>query len=807
MTDRALDGLRVLDLATGRAELCGRTLAEFGADVVKVEPPEGCEARRRPPHGGGRSLYWETVGLGKQSVVADLLTTEGAEAIRRLARSADVLVESFDPGVMAAADLSYERLAAPNGRLVYVSVTPYGQTGPKSRWAADDLTIEAAGGRLALQRDGGRPPVPIGYPQASFHAGVQAAADVLVALHERERSGRGQHLDVSMHAVMVHTIFSQASGALLNDARESVGTMDDPDADRAAKLTLLPGIWSCADGFVAAPLTAGALPLVRHIVESEPDVDDDLLAYDWNRMVADVLRGRVEDELVLRAIAVIERFFAARTKAELFALAFEGDFRLGPLQTTSDLLDDPHLTARGFWSGAPQLVRPGPAVRLSRTPMRVDLPVVHDVGTSTADEVERRWATARSYPGGSSGPREGEAFAGLRVADFSWVAVGPTIGRAFADHGATVVRVESERRLDVARTLAPWKGGAKGLNDSNWYAHYNAGKLGLALDLSSEDGRRVARDLIRWADVVIESFSTGTMQRLGLDYETVSVTNPGLVMLSTSLLGQTGPMASFAGFGQQAVGLCGISTITGWPDRPPLPPMGAYTDVIAPKFGITAIAAALLARSRDGLGQHLDLSQVEASIRFIEPVVLDEVVNGRTAGRAGHASPTAAPSGVYALRGDNRFLAIAVETDEQWRTLRRLVGDPLSDFADDLSSDDRRARAAEIDEALSSWTAGQDGATAEELLASAGVPAARAAKPAHVAHDPQLAHRNFFVPLEHRAMGTCAYEAPATIFSAKRTAMHRAAPCLGEHTEEVLRTLLGYDDAEVRRLADAGVLA
>jgi crotonobetainyl-CoA:carnitine CoA-transferase CaiB-like acyl-CoA transferase len=357
-----------------------------------------------------------------------------------------------------------------------------------------------------------------------------------------------------------------------------------------------------------------------------------------------------------------------------------------------------------------------------------------------------------------------------------------------------------------ARTLAPWKGDAKGVNDSNWYAHYNAGKLGLALDLSSEEGRAVARRLIDWADVVIESFSAGTMAKLGLDYDTVSATNPGLVMLSTSLLGQTGPLATFAGFGQQAVGLCGISTITGWPDRPPLPPMGAYTDVVAPKYGIAAIAAALHARERDGHGQYLDLSQVEASIRFLEPLVLDESVNGRTAGRRGPRSDRACPHGVYPLAGENRFVAVAAETDEQWRALRRLLGPVLSDFDEDLDLAGRLAVEDRLDAAISGWTATRTGEEVERVLAANGVPAARAAKPAQVAHDPQLEHRRFFVPLDHAAMGRCDYEAPPTRFSADPDLLRAPAPCLGEHTGFVLTELLGYDDAEVERLSASGVL-
>lgn len=797
----------MLDLATPRAELCGRTLAELGAEVVKVEPPEGGESRRRPPFAEVGSLYWEAVGLGKQSLVADLGDEAGRGRVRELALGADVFVESSDPGTMAVAGLGYDELSATNPGLVYVSVTPYGQTGPKARWAASELTIEAAGGRLALQRDGDRPPVPVGYPQAAFHAGVQAAADTLIALHERQRSGLGQHLDVSMQAVMVHTTFSQASGARLNDTVASVGTMDDPDPDRLAKLTLLPGIWTCADGYVAAPLTAGALPLVAHIVSRDDDLDEDLRTYDWSRLVADVLRGRVDDGFVQRGVAVVAAFFASRTKRELYDLAFHGDFRLGPLQTTRDLLDDPHLGARGYWREVSGIRRPGAAVRMPATPMPADLAVARTPGSVSAEELARRWRVPRPPPPPTQdGTTAGEAFAGLKVADFSWVAVGPTIGRAFADHGATVVRVESARRLDVARTLAPWKGGAKGVDDSHWYANYNAGKLGLALDLSSDDGRTVARRLIDWADVVIESFSPGTMARLGLDYDTVAETNPSLVMLSTSLLGQTGPMASFAGFGQQAVGLAGISTITGWPDRPPFPPMGAYTDVVAPKYGIAAIAAALLARDRDGRGQHLDMSQVEASLRFIEPLLLDEAVNGRTATRPGLGSTTACPHGVYPLAGENRYLAVAVETDDQWRTLKRIAGPVLEPYGPELDLDGRQAVSAGIDDALAAWIAEAEGAALEELLAEQGVPAARVAKPAHVAHDPQLEHRGFFVALDHSAMGRCDYEAPATQFSRKEVLVHRAAPCLGEHTDLVLGDLLGFATTEIERLRAAGVL-
>jgi crotonobetainyl-CoA:carnitine CoA-transferase CaiB-like acyl-CoA transferase len=759
-----LQGIRVLDLATPRAELAGRTLAELGADVLKLEPADGVEARRRPPFGpDGASLYWAAVGLGKRSAVG------GPDEVRRLAFEADVLIESAEPGAMAALGLGYVDLSAANPGLVYCSVTPYGQDGPRAAWPATDLTIEAAGGRLSTQVDPGRdrPPVPVGYPQASFHAGMQAAADIVIALNERERSGLGQHLDVSMQAVMVWTLMAAVSGTLLEDAPSR-----DESSDRRARTDLLPGVWACKDGFVAAPLLAGALPLLAHAV------GDRLGDYDWRRLAADVLRDRIDPDFVRSATALLAEFLAARTKRELFELAFTDDYRLGPLQTTRDLLDDPHLGARSFWRDVGGRVHPGPAWRSSAHDSSMPDPAP-DLGSSPPAFRRERAAYRPLAPESGSGR---EAFAGLKVADFSWVAVGPTIGRALADHGATVVRVESSKRLDVARTLAPWKGDRKGVDDSGWYAHHNASKLGLTLNLRTEEGLATARRLIDWADVVLESFSPGTMAKLGLDYETISKDRPDLVMLSTSLLGQSGPYSSFAGFGQQGVGLSGLSTITGWPDRPPVPPTGAYTDVIAPKYGVAALAAAVYEQRRTGRGQHLDLAQVEASIRFLEPLVLDDSVNGRTAVRPGLASDTCDPHTV--VRSSTTWVAVACETDEQREALASVIaGGSLEDWIGERAADDAAA-----------------------TLAAAGVPAAKVASYREVARDEQLRHRGFFVPLDHPVMGTCEYEGLPTTFSAKPRPLQRPAPTLGQHTDEVLRGLLGLTDDEIADLRAAGAL-
>jgi benzylsuccinate CoA-transferase BbsF subunit len=406
----------------------------------------------------------------------------------------------------------------------------------------------------------------------------------------------------------------------------------------------------------------------------------------------------------------------------------------------------------------------------------------------------------------SGGERLGEAFAGLKVVDFSWVAAGPMTAKALADHGATVIRVESSTRLDVCRRLPPFPDDVLDFDQSWWMANVNSSKLGLSLNLATEEGRALARRLVDWADVVVESYTPGVMQRFGLDYETVSQDHADLVMISTCLLGQTGPQAAYGGFGSHGAAISGFQMLTSWPDRPPLGPSGPYTDVITPRFSVPALAAAILERRRSGLGQHIDLSQVEAAIHFLEPLILDQTVNGRTAQPAGHTSRTAAPHGVYATAGVERYIAIAVETVEQWRALLGVA--PLGSFGgaqfDALEA--RQAVGAEIDATLRDWLASRPGREVEAELIAAGVPAAVCQRMSELHEDPQLAARRFFQVLPHTASGTVTHDGLATHFSAKREMLHSSAPVLGEHTEQVLREILGCGDEEIAGYAAVGAL-
>ncbi len=416
---------------------------------------------------------------------------------------------------------------------------------------------------------------------------------------------------------------------------------------------------------------------------------------------------------------------------------------------------------------------------------------------------------------------------GLKVLDLAWVVAGPVIGRMLADYGATVVRVESTKRVDTTRVMGPFPGGRIDTRQSALYENCNAGKLGITLDLASPAGQQVARDLARWADVLVESFSPGQMQRWGLGYETLREANPSLVMLSTSLMGQTGAYATFAGYGNIGAAMAGFQQLVGWPGELPIGPYGPYTDYVGPRFGIVALLAALDHRRRTGEGCHLDISQAEAGMQFLAPQIADYALTGRVAAHEGNRDPQMAPHGVFRCRGDalpgaverppapapgapapEAWVAIAVRSDHEWTALAALIG------GEDLAADPRFATLAQrkqhedaLEQLVADWAALRDVDEIVESLQWLGVPAHRAASSLDMVEDPQLRAREHFVGLAHPLMGTSWVEGSRYRLSDTPGGPARCAPMPGGDNEHVLRALLGYGDDEITALTDAGVLS
>lgn len=415
-------------------------------------------------------------------------------------------------------------------------------------------------------------------------------------------------------------------------------------------------------------------------------------------------------------------------------------------------------------------------------------------------------------PRGAATPRDRALpLEGLKVADFSWVVAGPVVGRALADFGATVVRIESGTRIETARMMQPFYRGEAGPENSALYGTCNAGKYGVTLNLKTDEGRAVARDLAAWADVVAESYAPGQMASWGLDYASVRAVNPSVVMLSTSLMGQTGPSARLAGYGNIGASVSGYQDLVGWPDALPIGPFGPYTDYVGPRFSLVILLAALDHQRRTGEGCHIDLAQSEIGVFLLSPQLADYFDRGTVARRRGNADEQFAPHGVYtclAEHGRDRFVAIAVCDDAQWQALTEELGRP--DLAGDPALADaagRRARAGELDDALTAWTAGQRAEDVQARLQARGVPAHLCVTSADWARDPQLAHRGHLRRLPHERFGTAAVEGPRYLLSETPGQVSRPAPMLGQDNERVLRGLLGYDQAQYDRVAASGALA
>ncbi len=396
---------------------------------------------------------------------------------------------------------------------------------------------------------------------------------------------------------------------------------------------------------------------------------------------------------------------------------------------------------------------------------------------------------------------------GIKVLDFMWAIAGPGSTRMLADYGATVVRVETSHRFDACRTVGPFQNGRPGAESSGLFYNMNAGKHPFSVDLSKPEGRAVILDLVRWADVVTESFSPKAMQAWGFDYESLRKVKPNLIMLSTCLMGQTGPMAKFAGFGNLAAAIVGFTNLAGWPDRPPAGPFGAYTDYIAPWFNAAAILAALEYRDRTGQGQLIDLSQGEASLHFLAPALLDTRLNQRKQERHANHDLNYAPHGVYPTTGTDCWVAIAVTSDEQWRGLCTAM--KRTDLLTDTRFTTKATRLAhqnELDELISMWTKDQEKFALEAALQAAGVPATAVRTMKELATDPQLVHRQHFVELDHPKFGKTTVEGSRFRLSRTPARIEGMAPTLGRDNQYVLETLLGYSEERITEIVASGAL-
>jgi benzylsuccinate CoA-transferase BbsF subunit len=405
---------------------------------------------------------------------------------------------------------------------------------------------------------------------------------------------------------------------------------------------------------------------------------------------------------------------------------------------------------------------------------------------------------------------QGQALTGLRVVDFTWVGVGPLLTKYLADFGAEVIRIESRTHLDSFRRAPPFVEETPGLERSGHFLNLNTSKSHVTLNLNRPQGRALACRLIAQADVVAENFTSHVMEQWRMAYDDLRQIKPDLVMISLSMEGRTGPHRHAVGFGTVLQAAAGLAYVAGWPDRAPAIPGVAYTDWTTPFFGLVALLAALDYRQRTGQGQYIDVSNLEAGVNCLDTAIFDYAVNGRVQVRAGNECmvgdlPGAAPHGVYRCQGVDRWCAITVWNDQEWRRFCDVLGRPPWTQEGRFATVLRRVRHRDsLNRLVDSWTSQYPAEEVMARLQAAGIAAGVVQNAADLACDPQLTHRGQSVWLDHPEVGMQCYDAPAFHLT-KSPAQLRPVPTLGRDNARVFKGLLGLSDGEYEAFEREGV--
>ena len=806
-----LEPYRVLDFTDERGEIGPMLMGDLGADVIRVEPPAGSNARRTEPllaaarSEAMASLPFLAFNRNKRSITLDPASAADQETLEALIRRSQFIFEPWPDSPLAAYGIDYQAARSLNPRIIYVRMSPWGEDGPHADYLSSDLVLAAMGGPVALQGSSDRAPVRLSVPQVWRHVGVEASAAAMIAHQRMLRTGDSQYVDLSAQSVMTWTMLNAM------DAYAIQGEDFERGAGLVTGRVRIDMIHECADGHVLALPNSRVILGCMSWMVADGVVDADFAGtIDWAEYDLNTRTPDYEPFNVYDGIELCRAFFINHTKLELFEYGLAHGFTIAPINNLAELLAMEHLQFREYWRtmalpDGQNALTPGLWGKSHQNLMSIRhaAPAPGEHGGEIRAELEAPAATF-SYPQADNAL----PFEGITVADFSWVGVGPISAKYLADHGARVIRIESETRPDVLRGGAPFKDGVPGLDRSQFFGDFNTSKESLTLNMKTPEAIEIAREVIRRSDVMIESFAAGAIHRLGLNYDEVKKTNPSLIKISTCLMGQTGPAAAMAGYGYHAGAIAGFYEVTGWPDLAPTGPWVAYTDTVAPRFISLLLTAALDHRRRTGEGCYVDVAQIEAALHFLAPELLDLQSSGFAARRNGNRARFQAPQGCYQTAGEDNWCAIAVETNEHWQHLCREM--QRADLTDDESLRDHAGRIAahdSIDAAITAWTSTQDAHAVMQRLQAAGVPAGVVQRSSELLQDPQYAHRNFYRYFDHPVMGNIPYAGHQFRVAGYDNGPRGPAPTLGQHSFEILSGFLGLDDEQIAAAYASGAVA
>ncbi|AMN47579.1 hypothetical protein ACG33_10810 [Steroidobacter denitrificans] len=787
----ALAHLRVIEYGAGvAAPFCARLFADLGAEVIKIEPPGGDTSRRRGPFADGTSNhdggFFHLLNAGKRSVVADLDTPGDLEFFHSMLSAADVLVESLTMEERQRWSLDFEAIRARHPHLIAVSISPYGRTGKWAHRAGADLTVQALS---ALPVAIGRPdraPLPLPFDQADYQTGFHGLAAALCALHERDRSGLGQGIDISS----AHVLAYQVGGMSLATAKRRI---EWKRAGRIIKGALYPtGFFEAADGYVCIATIHGRQWLGYIKLMGDPAWAQDEKNRDSLHL--GTLDEGGEVDLAFRG------WLKRHTRAQLQALAKDNGVIIGSVNDIAEVLESDQLAFRNQWGhvevGDVDVRIPKPGYLLERTPtaIRSSGPALDGDGA----RLRARKHTPRLLQ--EKAGASGTALSGVRVLDFGWNWAGPMAGQLLADMGAEVIRVETTLRPDNMR-LYP--------HNAYFFCHNNRSKKSATFNIADPRGSALVRKLATRCDIVMDNFAAGVMAKNGLGYADLAAENPKIIVVSMSMAGQQGPKRDMRGFAAIASGYSGLDKLVGYPDTEDATGFMAFGlgDTTQAIQGVIGALAALAHRNRTGQGQFVDLGQTASMCASMGEPFIGYQFDGREPGIRGDGHPCYFPHGIYATRGGGRWLALVVRDEGDWIALCTVLG--RADWSADerlRKPEIRRQRADEIGEAIRKWCETLDRDEAVEILASAGLAAAPVLELQECRTHEVFAGRDLVIAHTGGSYEPCDIYATPWLFTRTPPVVSGPTPAMGEHNDYVYRSLLDLDEDTITRLKDAQVL-
>ncbi len=786
-----LDQVRVLELTrTIGGAYTAKLFADAGAEVIMIEPPGGDRLRSwsasGSPAGGdsGDGAFFQFLNAGKRSTVIDVDDPGGRDQFLALAATADLVVEDLGAGTVEAMGLSHAELNENNPSLALLSISPWGRGGPWDQRPANEFTLQSWVGSTHSRGIPNEMPLGVGGKLGEFLVAANAAALGLAALMAARRdNARGEHVDVSAYEAMTTSfvVYAHLYAAYASDARTG-----------ATRSIEIPSVEPAKDGWVGFCTITGQQFKDFCVVIDDPEMAED------PRLASGDGRMDHRDEVWNR----IARFTQAHTVDEIVDKATMLRVPVAPIGDGSRVAQIDHFADRGVYVENPGgFTQPRVPYQLSARPPRPVPPA------PTLGEADDGLLETTGDPGPAPSPRPARTepslpLAGLRVCDLATFWAGPVASCLFSALGADVVKVESIQRPDGMRF-------ASGLTrDDLWewspVTHgANTGKRSVTLDLSSDDGLAQVKRLVEMSDIVIENYSPRVVENFGLDWEEVHRLNPNAIMVRMPAFGLTGPWRDRTGFAMTIEQASGLAFLTGDPEGRPLVPRG-MCDQLGGMHAVFATLLALEHRAQTGEAQLVEVPLIEAGLNAAAEQVIEWSAYGQLLQRQGNRSPYAAPQGIYAATGEDRWVVISVDQDAQWPALASLIG--RDNWAEWASRDERHAHHDEIDAAISAWVAERNRDDAVDELLAAGVPAAPVITGRESIDNPQLAARGHQQWMDHVVVGAVPYPSFPGRFNGQYHRLGRPAPTLGEHNEEILRDVLGLDDAEIADLAEAQVI-